>query len=251
MISLAAWFPIGLLIGVIGAMLGVGGGFLLIPLLLMAHPEAPPSAVTAISLAIISLNALSSVAAYAGRRMIQWRTALVCSATSLPGAALGDFVNARLGRTDFVPVFAVLLVALALYVAVRSRGARAGEAPKAPSVGLAGAAAASVGIGFIAAFFGIGGGVLQVPLLVYGMGMGAHHAVATAQVVLAATAVFATGLNLGAGELNSYWQLVLVVGVAVIAGAQLGVRLGAKVDGKWLMRGLALVLMIAALKLLV
>lgn len=49
----------GLLIGFIGTLIGAGGGFLLVPLLLFTHRELTPEIVTAVSLAVVACNALS------------------------------------------------------------------------------------------------------------------------------------------------------------------------------------------------
>ena len=60
---------IGLAIGTIGTLIGAGGGFILVPLLLLFYPELPPEKVTAISMAVVACNAISGSFAYirAGR----------------------------------------------------------------------------------------------------------------------------------------------------------------------------------------
>jgi uncharacterized membrane protein YfcA len=57
--------PLGLLIGMLGTLIGAGGGFVLLPVLLLLYPDADPDTVTSISLAVVFFNALSGSWAYA------------------------------------------------------------------------------------------------------------------------------------------------------------------------------------------
>ena len=56
---------VGLGVGTFGALVGVGGGFVLVPILLLLYPEMPANELTSISLAVVLVNSLSGTAAYA------------------------------------------------------------------------------------------------------------------------------------------------------------------------------------------
>jgi len=64
--------PLGLLIGTLGTLIGAGGGFVLLPVLLLLYPGADPETVTSISLAVVFFNALSGSWAYARMRRIDY-----------------------------------------------------------------------------------------------------------------------------------------------------------------------------------
>ena len=52
----------GIILGCIGTLIGAGGGFVLVPMLLIFYPEFPPEIVTAISIAVVAANAISGTA---------------------------------------------------------------------------------------------------------------------------------------------------------------------------------------------
>ena len=66
------FLALGLLLGAFGTMIGVGGGFLLLPLLLFAYPHDPPSVLTAISLSVVCANATTGSIAYARMRRVDF-----------------------------------------------------------------------------------------------------------------------------------------------------------------------------------
>ena len=63
---------IGFVVGVFGTLVGAGGGFILVPVLLLLYPGASPRAVTTVSLGVVFFNALSGSLAYARMRRIDY-----------------------------------------------------------------------------------------------------------------------------------------------------------------------------------
>jgi hypothetical protein len=78
--------PLGLIVGLFGTLVGADGGFILLPVLLLAFPDTPPEQLTSISLAVAVANSLSGSAAYTCRRRIDFRSALVFHIATLPSA---------------------------------------------------------------------------------------------------------------------------------------------------------------------
>src|SRR5262249_1850524 len=101
---------LGLAVGVLGTLIGAGGGFLLLPVLLFLYPGESPAVVTAISLFVVCANATSGSIAYARMRRIDWRAGMVFAAAGLPGAILGAWTTRFLPRRAFPPPFPVLLL---------------------------------------------------------------------------------------------------------------------------------------------
>jgi uncharacterized membrane protein YfcA len=180
-----------------------------------------------------------------------WPFAAWFSIWSLPGAALGIFLVARVPRAVFAPVFGVLLIALSLYVAVRAKGTAHERKPVALNKDNAPKGALiSLGVGVLATFLGIGGGIVHVPLMVYWLGFAPHAATATSHVVLAVMAIGSTTMHVLRGDLAGQWERVIPVALGVIVGAQVGARLSTRVNGPSIMRVLAFGLFAIAVRLL-
>ncbi len=75
----------GLVIGAYGTLIGAGGGFILVPLLLLLYPHDSANTVATISLAVVFFNALSGTIAYARMRRVDYGSGLLFSAATVPG----------------------------------------------------------------------------------------------------------------------------------------------------------------------
>lgn len=112
----------GLGVGVLTGLVGVGGGFLIVPALVLIA-EIPMEVAIGTSLLIIAINSFAGFAGYLGQAEMQW--ALMALFTAL--AVAGSFAGTYLGR--FVPsgalqkAFAVFLVVMAVFILYENRGA--------------------------------------------------------------------------------------------------------------------------------
>jgi uncharacterized membrane protein YfcA len=82
--------PLGFVIGAYGTLIGAGGGFVLVPILLLLYPNESPEIITCISLAVVFFNALSGSLAYSRMRRIDYKSGLLFSLATIPGAILGS-----------------------------------------------------------------------------------------------------------------------------------------------------------------
>src|SRR3954467_2503065 len=120
----ASWAELVLLgfgVGTFGTLIGAGGGFLLVPLLLLLYPSTPTATITAISLAVVFVNATSGSIAYARLGRIDYRTGVIFAAASAPGAVIGSLATEWLARGVFDVVFGAALMLLAIYLLVWGR----------------------------------------------------------------------------------------------------------------------------------
>ena len=97
--------PLGFAVGTYGTLIGAGGGFILIPLLLFLYPTEDIRIITSISLAVIFCNAFSGTIAYGRMGRIDYKSGLLLAAATVPGAVVGVLT------TDFLPrqLFNILL----------------------------------------------------------------------------------------------------------------------------------------------
>jgi uncharacterized membrane protein YfcA len=261
--------PIGFAVGAFGTLIGAGGGFILVPVLLLLYPTEPPATITAISLAVVFFNALSGSFAYARARRIDYRTGLIFAAATVPGAIAGAVVVGYLPRVLFSVVFGLVLVVLALLVILRPvpRGGQGAKArPGMVSRVLVDARGErheysffrwqgiliSVGVGFLSSLLGIGGGIIHVPALVLLLEFPAHIATATSHFILAIMAFTGSAVHLITGDLGFGTGLLraLLLSLGVIPGAQVGARLSTRVRSDWIVRLLGAALLLVGARLL-
>ena len=69
--------PLGVLIGAFGTLIGAGGGFILVPILLLVYPHEKTELITAISLAVVFFNALSGSFAYARMKRVDYKSGII------------------------------------------------------------------------------------------------------------------------------------------------------------------------------
>jgi uncharacterized protein len=110
---------VALVVGFLTGFLGVGGGFVIVPALVLAMGFGMPTAVGT-SLVIISITSLAALVARLGHGAVAWEVVLPFTAAAIAGSLLGKRVADRVPAATLTRAFAVLLVVVAAYVAVRA-----------------------------------------------------------------------------------------------------------------------------------
>jgi hypothetical protein len=90
--------PVGFVIGAYGTLIGAGGGFVLVPMLILFYPQEAPEVITSISLAVVFFNALSGSFAYIRLKRVDYRSGILFSAATIPGAILGAMTTSLIPR---------------------------------------------------------------------------------------------------------------------------------------------------------
>jgi uncharacterized membrane protein YfcA len=257
LVEFAELAPLGFIVGLYGTLIGAGGGFLLVPVLLLLMPDLDPATVTSTSLAVVFFNAYSGTLAYIRMRRIDYFAAVVFILAGLPGAILGPILAHRLPRAGFEPAFGFVLLAVGLWLAWQPLGGIASATQSGGARGNNGAtfntlvgATGSAYIGLVSTLLGIGGGVIQVPFLVRVLRFPPHVATATSQLVLAVLALVATVVHLCLGAYQTGVDRTTYLAVGVMMGAPIGAILSTRVRGSALVRLLALALCIVGLRLI-
>ncbi len=254
--------------GAFGTLVGAGGGFVLVPILLLIYPEKDAQTITAMSLLVVFFNALSGSIAYARQLRIDYRSGLWFALGTLPGAIAGAIIVGYIPRRMFDAIFALVLVLLGLYLLLRTTN----QAIIAPVTGrgvvrrrirdaqgntffysfkLPLGIALSGGIGFLSSLLGIGGGVIHVPVMATILHFPIHIAAATSQFVLTFMSAEGTAVHLITGTLHwdrSLFQ-ALALAAGAIPGAQAGAFLSRKVHGGIILRALAAALLLVGFRL--
>lgn len=228
---------IGFIVGMLGTIIGSGGGFLLVPILLLLDPHIEPQVVTGISLVVVFFNAASGSVAYARMGRIDYKGGIAFAIASLPGAIGGAYLTSHIPRRVFDGIFGSLMIAASVYL-VTTADEDTEETQQGP-YNLWLGVAISAGVGFLSSVLGIGGGIIHVPALTHALHFPVHIATATSHFVLTFTTLAAIIIHLANGTLNGQLSVIFWISIGAVAGAQAGAQLSKRVKGAWILRGLA------------
>jgi uncharacterized membrane protein YfcA len=112
--------PAGLAVGVLTGFAGVGGGFLIVPALVLLRASVREAVGT--SLAIISVNCLVGFLGYLGRVHVDWAAVALIASCTVPGIALGTYLHRFVPPSMVRRGFAALLVAVAVVIIYENLG---------------------------------------------------------------------------------------------------------------------------------
>lgn len=235
----------GLAAGAFGALLGLGGGILIVPLLTLGFGFSLTSAVGISLVSVIATSAgAAAVNVHAGRADV--RLGITLGAGTVVGAVTGGVVAGFLPDRVLAGLFAALLVYTAFTMArglVRPRGATqpldedpaAPDGPGAPAYRtrrLPMAIGGSFLAGNVSGLLGVGGGVVTVPLIHLVMGAPMRIAVTTSNFMIGITGAAGAYAYLFRGDVDPRLAAPVVLGVA--AGAAVGAAASARLRTGWL-----------------
>ncbi len=261
----------GFIIGTFGTLIGAGGGFILVPLLLITAKDMPPEIITAISIAVVAANAISGSVAYSKSKRIDYKAGILFALFTIPGSIAGVFVTKYIPLHTFNIVFGVLLIILALYLFFKPQkevsAATAGNLSShikshtltdsegnifSYSYNQTYGIIISVVVGFISPLLGIGGGIIHVPAMVEWLGFPVFIATATSHFILAVMSTVSVIVHISEGSYNDPYVLKMVacLCIGVIPGAQLGAYISHRINTRLIIKILAACLLLVGLRIL-
>lgn len=259
--------PIGLMVGTIGTLIGAGGGFILVPVLLLLYPAEKPEFITSLSLVVVFFNALSGSVSYGYMKRIDYKSGILFALATIPGAILGSLSVSYIPRRLFNAIFGILMIAASIYlfsnkprevvkieertgsVTVRNLIDREGHEYNFSFNKVTGMTI-SLFVGYFSSLLGIGGGIIHVPMMVNLLNFPVHMATATSHFILSIMALTGTITNILDGKFTHGIHRTIYLSVGVLLGAQIGARLSKKIKGTGIIKGLAVGLGIAGLRIL-
>ena len=278
-VSVNAFLILGLggIVGFLSGMFGVGGGFLITPLLFFIG--VPPAVAVATGANQVVASSVSGVLAQLRRKGVDFHMGTVLLLGGFVGSAIGVWVFAwmtRLGQVDlFVQLSYVLFLgligAMMLQESLRSllRSRKPGGAPirrahvhswvhglpfkmkfRASGLYISVIPPALIGaaVGFLAAIMGVGGGFILVPAMIYLLGMPTKVVIGTSLFQI----IFVTGFTTVMHAVNSQtvdMLLALLLILGGVIGAQIGTRVGVRLKAEQLRILLSLLVLTVAIRI--
>jgi len=258
---------LGVFSGFFGGMLGVGGGVIVVPVLILVFNLDARLAVGT-SLVMIIFTALSATAAYYRQKRIDWKIGIIAASTTVPGAAIGAYLTKFFTSSSLAIIFGITLFPIAGAMLKRSyrtasnrksedavyaknefelaRGSWRRRIVDAKgkvfeyNVRLPGLTLLFLG-GFASGFLGIGGGLVVVPILAAIVGLPMHLAIATSMLTMIFTSISGVSTHLMLGNVQVEYAIPLVLGI--LLGAQLGAGTARQLRSVTLERAFAVALL--------
>ncbi|HEX6819684.1 MAG TPA: sulfite exporter TauE/SafE family protein [Ktedonobacterales bacterium] len=218
----------GAMVGFILGLIGGGGSILAVPLLLYVVGYHDTHVVIGTSALAVALTAYANLAPHWRAGSIRWKPAIAFAIPGALGAAIGASVGKAVGGKQLLMFFALLMIVVALTMVrprrvVKPRPERTGRAMLFSVVPV------SLGVGLLAGFFGIGGGFLIVPGLMFSAGLPILAAVGSSLVSVGTFGTTTAITYAIAGKVN--WLIALEFFAGGVVGGWVGVwlavRLGA------------------------
>lgn len=223
---------LGFFAGAYGALVGLGGGVILVPVLSI-WLGVPIKTAVGISLVCVIATSTGAAAVYVQRHLTDLRLGMVLELATVLGAITGAAAAAYLPDRLIKALFAAFLAYAALMM-LRQKPA-ADSAAAAPDyqvrnypLGLG----VSYVAGGVSGILGIGGGPIKVPMMYLLMGVPIKVAAATSNFMIGVTAAASAFLYYGRGDIIVPVAAPLATGV--FAGALVGSRLSARLRSRWI-----------------
>lgn len=247
--NLLGFVGLGIFTGVVGALLGLGGGVVIVPFLVfVAHYE--PQLAIGTSMFVVLLNSVSGACGYIRKKLACTSAAISFSLATIPGALLGSYVATYLQGRIFFGVFGLFFLGVAfnMFRKANQAGEENGVTTVPENYNKKLGIICSVFVGFLASVLGIGGGVIHVPFMIYVLRFPVKVAIATSTCILAVSAVAGATSHAYLGHVM--WIAGLALGIGAAIGAQIGVRLAAVMKSAMLMKGAGVLVALTGIKFL-
>lgn len=253
----------GVVIGAVGTLVGAGGGFLHVPILLIFYGFSPLHAIGT-SMVAVFLNALSGTFSYIHQERIDYELGVKFAVFAIPGLFMGSLTAQYFNTVIFSLLFAAVLMGLSYsllflrdlkFVCANSENnpqtrvisdSIGGVHTYSPdlSIGYGG----SFLVGIVSGLFGIGGGLIHVPMMNF-IGIPIHIATATSHFIITITSFFGILIFLGLNAID--FDYATFLGVGVILGAYYGAKLSMIAPPGVIKKTIAGLLLMVAVRLII
>lgn len=245
-------FLVAIVAGTFGALLGLGGGIIVIPVLTILF-HVPFREAIAASLVTVIATSTSAAVVYVEKHFANIRMGMILEIGTTIGGLVGGLTVVYLSTTVLQFLFAAMLIYTAVTMARKAGGEKGAsdevyvevpaDAPHAEMEAQIGngltpykverypaGVAASVAAGWLSGVLGVGGGIIKVPVMRLVMGVPLRVAIATSNVMIGVTAATSALIYYVRGDINPMVTVPSALGV--LLGAQIGTRLVRKINAR-------------------
>lgn len=253
------------LIGVISTLLGIGGGSLIVPFLIIVFNTGYAEAVATSLTAMVFLASLGALNYYK-RGLVDVKVGVLFQALTVAGAFIGANIVSIIPTGVLKGAFGVFLLYVSYTMFKGKKRSLEGEKTRVKDrfyrkkftlpdgstvdfeIPILLSSSLVFTAGVFSGMFGIGGGTILVPVLNLACGFPIHVAVATSTFIISMTALTGAATHYIHGNLNVL--LVIPVSIGYVIGSQIGPRLAVRIKGVILRKIFAILLAFASLRII-
>jgi hypothetical protein len=230
----------------LGSMLGLGGGFLIVPLLVIFAGLSIKVA-TPLSLLSIVGTSTSATIVYANREVVNFKVGLILETATILGAIIGANTNLMIDETTLTIAFVIVIIYVS-YRMLKNRGEENRDIEnnkreiKYSKMAYTQALTASFLAGFLSALLGIGGGIIKIPVLTLLLSIPMREAIGTSLFMISVTSVSGVYIYFSKRVIDLIYGGYAVIGAFI--GAQIGSRLSLKIKADILRKVFSIILII-------
>ncbi|MBR9977717.1 MAG: sulfite exporter TauE/SafE family protein [Bacteroidetes bacterium] len=256
----------GTITGTLGALLGIGGGIFLIPVLVMGF-GLPMHEAVATSVVTIIATSSATASVYVDKGISNIRLGMTLEVMTTVGAVLGGITANHLPGDILRSLFAFFLLFMAGLMWRRTRARNVGAVQYDPAARISGAfydaaekqevrysvrrlptsMMASLLAGNLSGLLGIGGGLVKVPVMHAVSGVPMKAATATSNFMIGVTAVASAFIYFSYGHLNPLYTAAAVLGV--LSGTRFGTMLGMRLHSRTIVMVFIVLIIIVAVRM--
>ncbi|MDH5660606.1 MAG: sulfite exporter TauE/SafE family protein [Gammaproteobacteria bacterium] len=222
----------GVIISTISMAIGIGGGILWTPLLILAYGLSPQEAIaTSLFIQITGLG--SGTFAYFKAKLIHVRLSVILSVIALPGVIVGSYLTVNLPEHTIQMILGIMAMLLAILFVVSNE-----ETETLKNVSLNAAAIRKVApipgfFGFLMGFLSVGISEWLIPALRHKLKLDMPHAIGTSMGMMFILAIISSALHFNLSG-NFHGNIFILASIGTIIGAQIGARISQRINDQLL-----------------
>lgn len=222
----------GLLVGFTLGLIGGGGSIMATPLLLYVVGLPPHLAIGTGALAV-SVNAFANFAGHARAGNVRWRSAILFAIVGAAGAGLGSLLGKTFDGQRLLLLFAILMIVVGVLMLRRGRRGAPSRRSDQPEDNERSrpvlVVVAALAVGMLSGFFGIGGGFIIVPGLLFSTGMPMIYAVGSSLLAVGSFGLTTAISYAWSGLVD--WIVAIEYIAGGLAGGWIGMKLAVRLSG--------------------
>ncbi len=246
------YFLLGIVAALLGSMAGLGGGFLAIPVLY--YMGVPPQYVVGTSKFMVFVNSIVSTYRYSKKIRIPVKLYIAVVVPMITTAYVGAYLVAVLPSTILVLVIGIVLLAGSIRMLIPSptrveaRASKLGENKETSREYLLGIASGLLA-GIVAGVSGLGGGIVNVPVFIYILGLSPHQAVSLSMACILPSAFSSVVRHQLDHVIN--WNIAIPLSIGAVLGGWIGPRIALGIEKEKLRKIIGVIIALATTRIII